>query len=681
MLLTVLFVFSLFAVQLLRLQAVDASPMARKALGARLAKQVVPAPRGDIVDAGGVVLATTIDRYDISVNQKAVSEYARSVGGHRKVVGVAGIAGAAGAAAQLAPLLGKTLPEMTALLTGSRGFAYVAKNVPALTWRTIKALGINGLDAELRTRRAYPTAASAASLVGFVQNDGTPGGGVEQLMNRRLKGTPGATTYQQSAAGQEIPTAAQTLTPALPGHAVRLSINSDLQWSAQNAIAQKVIETKALSGSVVVLNVKTGQLLAVANYPTFDPNTMAGAASANLDNRAFDEVFEPGSTSKVMTMSAALEEGVATPTTPVTIPPYLIRADHKVFHDSHAHGVEHLTVAGVLAKSSNLGSIKIGEQVPAATMHDYLTKFGVGQPSGVGFPGESRGLLAPVKDWNGSQRYTVLFGQGLSLTAVQAAGVFQTIANDGLRMPPRLVEGYTAADGTFSQAPAPAPVRVISPTVAKQVREMMEGVVGPEGTAAAARVAGYRVAGKTGTADRYDQAAKRYSGKTASFVGFAPADHPQIVVAVALQRPLNGYFGGSVAAPVFAQVMRYALAEYAIPPTGTKPPHLTLTVPKDSTVVNALTGSSTTEVKHPVATPPAARPGSAPRTATSPGDSAPAYRWPSYLVPAEGAIAPPGGLPRYQSSAPGSSPSPSPSSSSSPPLSPLAPGRSSLRPR
>ncbi len=597
MLLAVLFVFSLFAVQLLRLQAVDASPMARKALVARLATQVVPAPRGDIVDASGVVLATTIDRYDLSVNQQAVQKYAKTVDGRTQVVGVAG------AAADLAPLLGMSVPELTTLLTGTRKFQYLAKHVPALAWRQVQALGINGLYADLSTQRSYPTAASAASLVGFVQNDGTPGGGVEQLMNGRLKGTPGLSSYQRSAGGQQIPTAAQTLTPAVPGHTVRLSINSDLQWFAQNAVAQRVIRTRALSGTAVALNARTGELLAVANYPTFDPNNLAKAAPGNLDNRAFDEVFEPGSTSKVMTMSAALEEGVATPTTPVTVPPYLMRADHIRFHDSHAHGVEHLTVAGVLAKSSNLGTIKVGEQVPAARMHDYLTKFGIGQPSGIGFPGESRGLLAPVKDWSGSQRYTILFGQGLSMTAVQAAGVFQAIANDGLRMPPRLVQGYTSSDGRFTPAPAPAPVRVISPRVAGQMREMMEGVVSPEGTASAARVAGYRVAGKTGTADRYDQVTHRYSGKTASFVGFAPADDPQIVIAVALQRPLNGYFGGSEAAPVFSQIMRYALAEYRIPPTGTRAPHIRLTVPKDSSVVNVLTGSSTTLVEHP--TPPA----------------------------------------------------------------------------
>lgn len=586
MFLTVLFVFSLFAVQLLRLQALDASSMAQAAFGHRLTHVSIPAARGEILDANGTVLASTIERYDVSVNQRAVVAYQKTVDGHLTTVGVAG------AAADLAPLIGKTVPETTALLTGNRVFSYVAKGVPAGSWHRIQQLGINGIFADPTAQRVYPTGATAAALVGFVGQDGTAGcvrnprtgatdctgAGLELMMNAQLRGRPGKRSYEASMTGQQIATAAQVVLPAQPGRDIRLTVNADLQFYAQNVLAQQVTKTGALSGTVVAMNVTTGDLLAVANYPTFDPAHLGSATAADLDNRAFDEIYEPGSTSKVMTAAAALEEGVVTPSTPVTVPGSLKRSD-RTFHDSHAHGTEHLTFAGVLAQSSNIGTILVGERVKAARMYGYLTRFGIGRPSGVGFPGESRGLLTPVQDWNGSQRYTILFGQGLSLTAVQAAGVFQTIANDGLRMPPRLVSATEASDGTVTATPASTPVRVISPEAATQLRAMLEGVVSKDGTAPEAKVPGYRVAGKTGTADRYDQAAGKYSGKTASFIGFAPADKPQIVVAVTLQRPVRGYYGGTVAAPVFAKVMMYALQEYLVPPTGTRPPVVQLTPP------------------------------------------------------------------------------------------------------
>ena len=569
----ILFVFSLFAAQLVRIQALDASTMAEQALGSRLHKSVVPALRGDIVDSKGVVLAASIERYDITVNQQAVTQYIKTVSENgtttRKKVGVAG------ASADLAPLLGMSVQEVTDKLTGTRPFNYVAKGITPLTWRTIKALGINGIDAEATSKRSYPTSTTAASLVGFVGADGRPGGGLELLLDKQLQGTPGVTRYEQSRDGRVIPTDSQHSTPAVDGRDVRLTLNSDLQWFAQNAISAKVKETQALSGTVTVTDVKTGKLLAVASYPTFDPNNLA-KASGNLDNRAFDEVYEPGSTGKVITASAALQEGVATPDTPVTVPNTLTRAG-TVFHDSHDHPTEHLTFAQVLAQSSNIGTMLVGENLPPATMYSYLRKFGLGEKSPIGFPGETPGLVAKPSDWSGSQRFTMMFGQGLSLNAIQAAGVFQTIANDGVRMPPSLVAGSENPDGSYTATPAPKGVRVVSPAVAKQVREMLEGVVGKEGTAPEAKIPGYRVAGKTGTADRYDDKTGRYSGKTASFIGFAPADKPELVVGVTLQRPVKSYFGGVVAGPVFHDVMTYALQELKIPPTGaTTPPTIKL---------------------------------------------------------------------------------------------------------
>ncbi|MEP7368440.1 MAG: penicillin-binding protein 2 [Dermatophilaceae bacterium] len=565
LLLSVLFVFSLFAAQLLRLQALDSSTMASAALKSRLSVVVVPGLRGSITDSKGVVLAASIERRNVTADQSAVPEYKKK--GH--VVGVAG------AAADLAPILGIPGARLSASLTGSRRFVYVAKGITPLKWRAVQALGIPGIFSEATSARSYPTSSAAASLVGWVGADGSGGGGLELLLNRQLEGKPGESTYEQSADGRIIPTGAQQITPAVRGSDDRLTIDSDLQWFAQNAIAQKVRQTGALSGTVVVMRVKTSELVAVASYPTFDPNNIS-KATGNLNNNAFGEAFEPGSTAKVMTAAAALQEGVATPATPVVVPNRLSRAGTS-FRDAEEHGVEKLTFAGVIAQSSNIGTMMVGEKVPPAVLERYFRSFGVGQKSGITFPGETAGLFAKSKDWSGSQRYTVMFGQGLAVNAIQVAGVFQTIANGGVRVPPTLLAGRANAEGTFTPSRPTNPVRVISKTVAKTLSQMLEFVVGDGGTAKQAEIPGYRVAGKTGTADRVG-ANGRYSGKTASFIGFAPADKPEFVVAVILQNPIRGYFGGSTAGPVFKDVMTYALQEFAVPPTGTPPPVMKLKV-------------------------------------------------------------------------------------------------------
>ena len=569
LLLAGLFVLSLFGAQLFRLQALDSSAMANAALKSRLSIVAVPALRGDITASNGEVLATSVERRNVTVDQTAVPTYRKKVDGVRATVGVAG------AAADLAPILGKTEAELSATLTGSRRFVYVAKDVSVSDWSKVRALGIPGIFSEPTSTRSYPTSSAAASLVGWVGGDGSAGGGLELLLNKQLQGKPGESTYEQSRDGRMIPTGEQQITPAVPGLDARLTINSDLQWFAQNAIAQKVNETQALSGTIVVMNVRTGQLAAVASYPTFDPSNIAKAGS-NLKNNAFEEAFEPGSIAKVMTAAAALQEGVATPATPVIVPNRLARAGES-FRDSHDHGIERLTFAGVIAKSSNIGTMMVGEKVQPATLEKYFRSFGVGQPTGIHFPGETPGIFAKSQDWSISQRYTVMYGQGLAVNAIQAAGVFQTIANGGVRMPPTLVASIKNADGTVTQTPPTTPVRVISRSAATTLSQMLEFVVGDGGTARQAKIAGYRVAGKTGTADRVG-ANGRYSGKTASFIGFAPADKPEFVVAVILQNPIRGYFGGSTAGPVFKDVMTYALQEFGIPPTGTRPPVMKLEI-------------------------------------------------------------------------------------------------------
>lgn len=595
----ILFVLTVFAAQLVRIQGWDASRVAAEARKQRTATVTVPALRGEIRSSDGVVLASSVERVTIVADPTSVCTYKT---GKNECTPAHSAEAIRQAATALAPLLDLTVDDVTARLTGPGRYSILAAKATPLVWRKVNDLRIPGIYKDVRPggdvsvpERNYPTGPTAAALVGFVQNNGQAAGGVELMMDKSLTGTPGELAFETSATGDIIPTASSTRKDAVNGTAITLTINSSLQWYAQNALAQKVTETGALSGTVVALNAKTGALLAVASYPSFDPNDIKNA-KGSLTNKAFGEVFEPGSTAKLMSIAAALQEKKVTPTTPVIVPPTLPRSG-QVFNDAEGHGTEYRTVTGVLAQSSNIGTVLVSETLTSAQLEGYFRKFGLGAPSGVNFPGESAGLLTPSGQWSGTQRTTVAFGQGLSLTAIQAAEVFQTIANGGVRIPPTLVASVTNPDGSQTQAKTPQGVRVVDQAVATQLSAMLEGVVSEQGTAPQAQIAGYRVAGKTGTADRFDPAVGGYSGKTASFIGFAPADDPQVVVAVILQRPIKGYFGGLVAAPVFHDVMTYALQDLAIPPTGTPAPQLTLevdpsTAAADPTTLRNTRGSS-----------------------------------------------------------------------------------------
>ncbi len=567
-----LFVLSLFAAQLLRLQGFDSQAVAADALANRTQVEAIPAMRGTVYDANDTVLAISQERRTVIVDQTAVPEYTKRVDGTRTKVGVAG------AAADLAPVLDMSVAELTPALTGEQRYRVLAKNLSPLTWRTVNALGIPGIYSERDARRSYPQSTTVASLVGFVQpQDQTAGGGLELMLDKDLAGVPGKATYEIAQDGSRLPNARDEVSSAKPGKDVRLTIDNDVQWQAQNALANQVRKTDALSGTIVVMRVDTGELVALASYPTFDPNNI-GDAKGVFANLAFSDVFEPGSTTKLMTVAAGLEEGTITPNTPVEIPNQLRRGGHYL-KDSHPHPTQYRTVSGALAESSNIGMMLIGETMTSKRLEEYFRLFGLGSTTGSGFPGESAGLLKPSEEWDGAQRYTVTYGQGVSTTAVQVAGVFQTIANEGVRVTPTLVKEVSDGEGGWVPAKPAERHRVVSKKTATQVSTMLEGVVTDEGTAPQARVPGYRVAGKTGTADRYDSRVRGYSGKTASFIGYAPADDPQLVVAVILQRPLKGYFGGSTAGPVFKDVMTYALQREQVPPTpSSKPPKITIKV-------------------------------------------------------------------------------------------------------
>jgi cell division protein FtsI (penicillin-binding protein 3) len=332
--------------------------------------------------------------------------------------------------------------------------------------------------------------------------------------------------------------------------------------------------------SAVVLDVHTGQVKAMGSCPGYDPAHYSTTDPDLLGNAAVSDVYEPGSVMKAVTLSAVLEKGIATPTTVLSVPGH-IQAGDVVVRDAEDHAPIQWTVTGILAHSSNIGTIMLDLQLPGgnATLEKYLRAFGVGSTTGVGLPGESAGILQDSAKWTASRAANVPIGQGVSVTTLQMASIYQTIANGGVRVPPRIVDSVTAADGQVTQEPAAKGTRVISARTAAQMSYMLEAVVGPHGTAPSAAVPGYRVAGKTGTAQRANPACGCYSGGgyTTTFVGFAPADDPQYVVAVNLERPTSSAEGGEVAAPVFTDIMKYALTSGGIVPSGTPRPDFKLT--------------------------------------------------------------------------------------------------------
>ncbi|POX52216.1 cell division protein [Streptomyces sp. Ru71] len=577
-----------FVFRLLQVQAVDASTYAAKAEQNRYVVHTLAAERGGITDRNGVALAASVDAYDITADPTMFS---------RKQLKIDD--GPEQAAALLAPILGQDQADLVKKLRPKdKDLRYVrlALSRTPQVWTQIKDLKVAlakkagtdkstvnvlaGVFADPSSKRIYPNGDLAAGILGWVNADGKGGGGIEQQLEKTLAGKDGKLRYAQSG-GRQVPTAGSTETPAVPGSDVELTIDRDIQWAAQNAITEQVKKSKADRGYVIVQDTRTGEILAMANSPGFDPNDLRHANPAALGNAAVQDAYEPGSTAKVMSMAAVLEENVATPLTHVVVPNRLHRGD-RLFQDDIDHRTWYLTLNGVLAKSSNIGTIlatgQLGKTQPQANqvLYSYLRKFGIGSYSGLGFPGETKGILAPAGQWSTSQQFTIPFGQGFSINAIQAASVYSTIANGGVRVEPTLVRGTKGPDGRFTPAKKPEQTRVVSAKTARTLAQMLESVVDDEqGTGIKARIPGYRVAGKTGTANRVDPATGRYKGYTSSFAGFAPADKPRITVYCAIQNATTGsYFGGQICGPIYKQVMEFALKTLQVPPTGAHPANL-----------------------------------------------------------------------------------------------------------
>ncbi|WP_250279675.1 penicillin-binding protein 2 [Frankia sp. Cppng1_Ct_nod] len=545
--------------RLTQLQGFQASAYAKRAEKQRTNIVTLDAARGVIADRSGATLAQDVDARSVYGDPSNVTD-ARAV------------------ATALSPLLKVPVDTLVTKLLGSGRFVYLARGLEPAVGKEVAGLRLSGIGVLEERRRMYPSGSLASNVVGFttVGDNGVlvGGGGIEGAYDRLLRGTDGVRRVEVDPAGRPIPSGSSREKDPVPGSGVRLTLDRDVQWAAQNAIAEAVRTTQADGGTVVVMEPATGNILAMADAPDYDPNRIGAANPATLKNRATQDVYEPGSVNKVITMAAAIDRGLISADTPVTVPSNL-RIAGQTFTDAEPHATEYLTATGVLARSSNIGTILIARKLGSANLEGALRAFGLGSRTALRFPGESAGLLTPSSAWDPQQAATIAYGQGMSATAIQMASVYATIANGGVRVPPRLVDSTTSPDGIVHTTPREPGTRVISESTAATLSQMLEAVTSDSGTAPLAAIPGYRVAGKTGTAERVGPAG-HYNGYVASFVGFAPADQPKVVVEVVLDNPRDGHFGGTVAAPVFKKVMSFALATMAVPPTGTTGPKLTI---------------------------------------------------------------------------------------------------------
>lgn len=570
MLVAVLFVFSLFVGQLLRLQGIDASALSQQAIDQRLREEVIPATRGAIVDRDGLELATSTETKIVIADPTAMPEYYRITDGTRDYVGTEG------AVEDLARITGADPARLQQTLEETEGqYVRLIRDVTPEQWEQVRRLGIPGISNESTSERRYSLGPAFSTLVGWVGQDEVPAGGIEQQMNEALTGEPGLRIFEEGRARSVIATGTRVEEPASPGQDVALTIDSDLQFFAYDAIRARVEETGSMSGFVTISRVDSGEILAAASYPAFDPADGLETVE-DLRNPVFEDAYEPGSTGKVITAAALLEQDLIESDTPVVVP-YALTRGGRSWHDSTDKPDQYLTFAGVMALSSNKGMILAAEDLSDEDLRAWNERFGIGTATGLGFPGESTGLLPEVANWDSTQRYPVIFGQSVTSNALQQVGVYQAIANDGVMVPPSLVAGVSAPGEGPVEATAKPGRRVVSEETADTISAMLEWVTTDQGTAPQAAVEGYRVAGKTSTASYYDDELGRYDDYTSSFIGYAPAEDPQLVVSVTLQKPtIGGNYGGVQAGPVFSDVMRYALAEEGIPPSETESPEVPL---------------------------------------------------------------------------------------------------------
>jgi cell division protein FtsI (penicillin-binding protein 3) len=559
--------------KLFLVQGLDVGGMAEAALNNRLTPMTLPAERGSILDANGTVLASSVIRYNIIVDQTVNTKTEtfrrlESVDGKEALVKVSRDQGIS----ELATLLGMDKDDVEAALTGSQRYYIVAKDVKPDIEDRISKLQIPGIVTEGTSKRVYPNGSVAGGIVGFLQDGGSGQAGLEQTQEEILKGTPGKRLFEIGADGLRIPVGVDQLTPAVNGKDIRLTLNSDLQYFAQQAIQSQKDKLSAEWGVIVISDVKTGNIIAMADTDAPDPNDPGKVAAKDRGVRAVTAAYEPGSVEKMITAAAAIEEGTAHPLDHFTIPPsYTV--DGQTFTDAFVHGTEERTLAGIVGYSMNTGTVMVGQRLSKEKRHDWLQKFGIGEAPDIGLPAESTGILTPADQWDGRQQYTVLFGQGVSQSTLQTVRAYQSIANDGIMLQPRLIDSFINPDGSEEKVPAQAPRQIVTPDTAKQVRDILESAV-TEGEIKDAAIDGYRVGAKTGTSESpCDDGKSGFCGYTASMVGMAPMDDPRFIVEVVLQRP-KGSIYGITNGPVFRSVMSQTLRTFNVQPSTGEPARL-----------------------------------------------------------------------------------------------------------
>ena len=566
-LLAIIFVLTLFAARLVQLQGLEAGRYLILASQQRDRTIPLPALRGSITGENGEVLAMTVETYLVYADPPMIP-----------------VADQTEVATKLAAYLSLPAYQILDLIQHPTSPQYVvlAKGISAQVGGEIAALNLPGISLTPSYARSYPDGDVAANLIGFTGTDGqgalVGAAGLEEEYNSLLAGRAGSQQVQIGTNGQQIPLAGSSDQQVVNGSNLRLTIVPALQYDAEQACAAQVAKSKASNCTVVIIQPKTGYVLAMAQWPTYDPSTITDVNQAT--NLAVQDEFQPGSTAKVITAAAAFEHGGQTPMSAYDIP-YQIDEGGQIIRDAEWAPGERYTIAGIIAHSSNIGMSQVAAHITPQVQYDYLRAFGLGQPSGLGLPGETAGDLPPVSQWWPDTRYTLAFGQGVAATAIQMAEVYATIANNGVRVQPTLVEGTTDSAGQYTPA-APSPTRrVIQPKTAQELRQILEQVpaIDADGGQPWGIIPGYAIAAKTGTSQESNgTCALCVYGS--SYIGMAPGDDPQLVIAVNVQNPRKGgYFGDEVAGPVFYQVMKEALATLQIPPDGATPANIRLNAP------------------------------------------------------------------------------------------------------
>jgi cell division protein FtsI (penicillin-binding protein 3) len=559
----ILALFLVIGGRLVQVQLTEAPALAREGLSLRLETIDLPAPRGSILDRNGNLLAGAAEARYVFADPGLVKDPQRTADA---LVGVLGIP-----KATLLPLLS---PHQRDDGTPAR-FEYLARGIPVATGDAVSALHLDGIGVVRDETRVVPGHDLAANIIGFT-GDGLKGlGGLESTYDSLLTGVDGQSTYEVGQPDgtvnldHQIPGGYSQTTPARPGSSVELTIDRDLQFEVQRILGDELRAVKADIGAAVVLDVRTGEVLAQASYPFYDAaNPFAYKDSDRVDN-ASGWVVEPGSVHKGIVFASCLQQGVFTPASTIHIGPSVTKGD-TTFTDTHVHVTDTITLPGILAYSSNIGTIAMADKLGAQNLYNYQRAFGLGSLTGENLPGESAGLIQPPANWSASSYGSIPIGHGVSVTPLQMAAVYATIANGGTYVQPHLLRSVIAPDGSATPGPAAPSHFVISAQNATDLRNMLEAVVDvPDATGRSAAVLNYRVAGKTGTG-RLIVNGQPVGGDVASFTGMAPADAPRYVIAVFAHLP--GESGGVVASQAFSEMMAYTLLHYRVAPTGSKAP-------------------------------------------------------------------------------------------------------------